>query len=286
VGFGSVASMADSWDAGRVWRQHWHKTSSPVTPSGGLFSDLSMAAGTPKYNAYVGAQLEFTPLVGASNAGINTGGTADKWITRWAAGGSGVGNTLLPATLFLLDYNGFYPLVDMDDTEYQTFDNTNYATRYASGMRCMVVTTTPQSAGSPIQVLLDYTDSKGVAATASFFVNAAVNVGQMNCFSSSNNTSGFTSPFVPLAPGTIDMQQLIGVQLLNSAGGFCSFVLVKPILEATVVDSITPYELEFPRNGPMPCVPSGAYLNHIACVYQAANNGSLVRGCISFVKET
>ena len=67
------SSLANSWDSNKVWRQHWHKTASPVTTGSGFWLDLSMAAGTPKFNPYVGDALAYTPLVGAGNNGINAG---------------------------------------------------------------------------------------------------------------------------------------------------------------------------------------------------------------------
>lgn len=285
MGFGNVASMADYWETGKVWRQNWHKLASPITSGSGFLMDLSMAAGTPKYNAYVGNQQEFTPMVGASNFGINAGAGGDKWIGRYNINGAGVANTSLPANVMLLDYVGFYPLVDMDNTDYQDLDNATYTSRYASGLRCMVVTTTPQIAVSPIRVLLDYIDSKGVAATASFFVAATPSTGCINCFSSAVAGVGSFSPFVPLGVGTIDMQRLVGVTMLGSAGGFCAFVLVRPVLECVVYDSITPSELEFPRNGPMPYVPTGAYLNHIFCPVSGGTVSGVTRGTIAFVKD-
>lgn len=284
--FNSIFDMADSWDAGRVWRQHWHKTASPLTTGSGYWMDLSMAAGTPKYNAYVGAQLEYTPMVGTSNFGINTGKGGDAYITRYTVGGGGVANTALPANMLLLDYAGFYPLVDMDNTDYQQLDNTYWTQgRWADGYRCMVVTTTPQTAASPIQVLLDYIDVDGKANTASFYVYNTPAAGCINTFSSVTGGVGNFAPFVPLGPGSKNIARLVGVTLMNSAGGFCAFVLVHPIIEAVVPDSVTPYELEFPRNGVPPFVPNGAYVNHILCPMSGGTASGITRGHIAFVRS-
>lgn len=286
MGFSNIAAMGNSWDAGRVWRQNWHKTASPINAGSGFWTDLSMSAGMPKYNAYVGDQYTFTPMVGSSNFGINAGAGGNKWVQRYNINGNGVANTTLPANVMLLDYVGFYPLVDMDNTDYQDLDNAPFTSRYTAGTRCMVVTTTPQTTATPVQVLMDYVDSRGVIGTASFFVALTPSTGCINTFSSAVPGVGSFAPFVPLDPMTIDIQQIIGVSMQGSAGGFCAFVLVKPILEAVVVDSITPYEIEFPRNGPMPYVPSGAYLNHIACPMSGGTVTGVLRGNINFVKDT
>jgi len=282
----SVADLANSWDSNRVWRQHWHKTASPVTTASGFWLDLSMAAGTPKFNPYVGDALTYTPMVGGSNNGINAGLGGDSFISRYNIGGGGVGSGIWPGNALLLDYCGFYPLVDMDSTDPQGFDNSTFASRYTSGTRLMVVTTIPQTAPSPTQVVLDYVGSNGVSTTVPFWINATPAAGHINCFSSATGvTSGFAAPFVPLGAGTTDVRQLTGVQVLNSSGGFCAFVLVRPILEAPVYDTITPYELEFPRNRVPPFVPAGAYLNHIVCPMANGTASGVTRGHIAFVRD-
>ena len=282
----SSSSLANSWDSNKVWRQHWHKTASPVTTGSGFWLDLSMAAGTPKYNPYVGDALAYTPLVGGSNNGINAGLGGDSYITRYNLGGGGQGNGIWPASALLLDYCGFYPLVDMDSTDPQQFDNTNFSSRYTSGTRLMVVTTIPQTAPSPTQVVLNYVGSNGVSTTVSFWINATPSAGHLNAFSSAASaTSGFAAPFVPLGVGTLDVRQLTDVQVLNSSGGFCAFVLVCPVLEAVVYDTITPYELEFPRNRVPPLVPSGAYLNHIVCPITNGTITGITRGHIVFARD-
>jgi hypothetical protein len=245
-----------------------------------------MAAGTPKYNPYVGDALAYTPLVGASNNGINAGLGGDSYIVRYALGGGGTGSGIWPGNAMLLDYCGFYPLVDMDSTDPQIFDNTNWTSRYTSGMRLMVVTTIPQTAPSPTQVSLQYVDSNGVSAAVNFWINAMNVAGSLNVFSSSvGSGSGFCCPFVPLAYGTLDVKQIISVQVANSSGGFCAFVLVKPIMEVTAYDTITTYEIDLPRNKVPPYVPNGAYLNHIVNPITNGTASGITRGHIVFARS-
>ena len=280
------SDLANSWDSNKVWRQHWHKTASPTASTSGFWVDLSMAAGTPKYNPYVGDALAFTPLVGASNNGINCGLGGDAYIVRYALGGGGVGSGIWPGNAMLLDYCGFYPLVDMDSTDPQVFDNAAWASRYESGMRLMVVTTIPQTAAAPTQVLLDYVGSNGVSTTVSFWINAMSVTGSLNAFSSATGAgAGFACPFVPLGVGTTDVKQLTSAQVLNSSGGFCAFVLVKPILESPIYDTITTYEMEMPRNRVPPYVPNGAYLNHIVGTIVNGTVNGITRGHIVFARD-
>ncbi len=282
----SVGDLAQSWDNNQVWRQHWHKTASPTVTGSGFWLDLSMSAGTPKYNPYVGNALEFTPLVGASNNGINCGLGGDSYILRYAIGGGGVGSGIWPGNALLLDYVGFYPLVDMDSTDVQIMDNTNYATRYTGGMRLMVVTTIPQTAPSPTEVRLTYEASNGTQAVTRFWINAMNVAGNINVFSSVTGAgSGFACPFVPLVFGTLDVQKVINIEVTGSSGGFCALVLVKPILEVPVYDTITTYELDLPRNRIPPFVPNGAYLNHIVCPITNGTVSGISRGHIVFARN-
>jgi hypothetical protein len=282
----SVGDLANSWDSNKVWRQHWHKTASPTINQSGFWMDLSMAAGTPKYNPYVGNALEFTPLVGGSNNGINAGLGGDSYIVRYNIAGGGTANGPWPGNAMLLDYVGFYPLVDMDATDVQVFDNTAYSSRYSSGLRVMCVTTIPQTAASATEVRLRYIGSNDVETFVKFWIGSTVSAGCINSYSSASVGNPAThAPFIPLGMGTLDVKQLVSVEVTGSSGGFCAFVLVRPILEAVAYDTITSSELEFPRNKVPPRVVSGAYLNHIVCPMVNGSTSGVTRGHVVFARE-
>ena len=287
MGFNSYPEMAAAWNAGQKHQQHIHKTATPLTTGAGYWADLSMAAGTPKYNAYVGNQYEFTPMVGASNFGINAGLPGyDKFLTRLNLGGSGVANSAFPGTVILCDYVGFYPLVDMDSTDYQEFDNTALVPRHTEGLRLMVVCTTPQNTGTPILGQIVYLDSSGVEHVAAFYVQAA-NVGMINNFSVVTAGVSGSNPFVKLDAGSHDIQRVLGVTMFNSAGGFASFVLVKPLVNFIVPDSITPHEFDMPIHHPPGVeVKDGAYLNMLYCPIGTGAATGIIRGCFSFVRSS
>ncbi len=336
MGFNTIAQMATAWDVGRVWRQSIHKTGTPLLPAVGYWADLSMAAGMPKYNAYVGGQQEFTPMVGTSNFGIYSGGGShsewsasttyasgaqvlvsatqdiyislqatnlnhavsesswwsyvgkgNKFISRMMFGGSGVANTAFPANMMLLDYVGFYPLIDLDNTDPQDFDNTQVPLRYTDGsLQVMVVCTTPQSALSPQQCLMTYINQDDETDVATFYVQAA-NIGQVNVTSA--NITGVTataSPFVPLGPRSSGVKRVTQIQMMNSAGGFAAFVLVKPLTQVHVPEIITPVELDLViHRQPVPEVLHGAYLNMIYSPCSAGTVSGIVRGQIDFIRS-
>lgn len=282
----SVGTFAASWDSNKVWRQHWHKIANPIANGAGFWCDLSMSAGTPKFNPYVGTQLEFTPLIGGSNNGINAGLGGDSYIVRYSLVGGTINSTSAwPGSGLLLDYVGFYPLVDMDNTDPQICNNTNYVSRYSNGLRLMVVTTIPQTTPTPTLVQVEYIGSNNVTTVVNFWINAISNAGCLNSFSSAAAaTSSFMSPFVPLGVGTIDVKQVNSVTVSDSSGGFCALVLVKPICEVPVVNNTTPYEIEFPRNKVPPFIPNQAYLNHIVCSTNGGTVPQQTRGHIVFAR--
>lgn len=285
MGFSSYSEMANAWNAGKNHQQHIHKTACPVLTGAGYWGDLSMAAGTPKYNAYVGNQYEFTPMIGGSNFGINTGMSGEKFVTRVSMGGSTTANSAFPASIIFADYVGFYPLVDMDSTDYQPFDNTASVPRYTSGLRLMVVCTTPQTAATPTLGTIVYQNSAGVECVARFYVRAC-GVGQINNFANGIAGTSGSSPFVTLGAGAMDCQKVLGVTMSNSAGGFAAFVLVKPLFEFNVLDSITPHEIDFPISKPPAIsVADGAYLNMIYCPILSGTASGVIRGCLSFVRS-
>ena len=149
----------------------------------------------------------------------------------------------------------------------------------------MVVCTTPQTAATPIQGTIVYQDSAGVEHAANFFAQLA-NVGAINNFSTNVAGVSGSNPFVTLGPGSFDVQRVLGVTMSNSAGGFCAFVLVKPLVEFIVPDVITPHEIDFPiRKPPATAVAEGAYLNMLYCPLSNGTASGSVRGCFSFVRS-
>ena len=285
MAFNTMTQAAQAWELGSLHRQPMHKTATPTLTGAGYWGDLSMAAGMPKYNAYVGNQYEFTPMLGTSNFGINTGGSGTKYLSRMMIGGSGVGNTMFPANIVLADYVGFWPLVDMDSTDYQEFITVEAIPRYSSGLRLMIVCTTPQNTATPIQGKLEYLNQDGIHNTANFYVQAA-NVGQINNYCTNIAGASGASPFVQLAPGDHSVTGVLGVTLFNSCGGFAAFVLVKPLASVHVPDSITPVELDFPiHRPPMPKLLDGAYFNIIYSPVSGGTVSGIVRGMFNFIRS-
>lgn len=239
-----------------------HKTSHADANTGDII-DLSMAAGIPKFNAYVGNQATFTPLSGAGNFGIYTGESEPgktKYLTHWWMQTMSANNI---GTYKILDYIGFYPLIDMDSTDEQVMDNTTPATRHLDGvgLRLMLVTTTPSTANADIAI--SYTNQAG---TPGQVVNFSVGISAFtgNIFTAQEPTfgAGKRAPYLPLANGDTGVRSVQSVTLAAAAGGFAALVLVKPLAHLNLLESPTVTELSMirERGRPIP-IADDAYLN-------------------------
>ena len=285
MGFSSVKEYAETRsDTGQTHMSFFFKTGSPVSPATGWWSDLSMSAGTPKYNAWLGAQGEGTPMYGIGNSGIYAGQNVEqlgqtKHINRTLLMTNSA--TFAPAIFLLLDYLYFYPLIDMDSTDLQELNNSAAVPRYSDGrgVMAMIVATVPQTANAVCT--MTYTNQAGVSGrTTTFNVRGPSNVGNLNC-SKSTSPNG-ANPFVPLAQGDYGIRSVDSVQMSGSAGGFVSVVLVQTICTTLIRERNTCVEQFFLKHKPsLPRVMDGAYLNFIFSCGVAAIS-SPIRGEIEF----
>jgi len=271
-------------DDGKNWTSWIHKTTSPVLGAAANWADLSVGAGIPRYNAYVGVQGEFTPMIGAGNFGLYTGPAPASGEDKLILDASLQCSTanMAPAYYMLLDYLGHYPLIDMDSTDAQSMDNASGLTRYTSGegVQMMAVCTVPQTAAATVTV--SYTNSAGVSGrTATFYANTA-NLGTINCAANATAGAGQRTPFVPLQDNDGGVRSVETITLNASAGGFISLVLVKPLLQAILRETGTVVEkTPLIHDARAPKVLSGACLNHIFKSGASAAS-SVVRGHVTF----
>ena len=286
MGFSSVKEYADTRsEDGTTWISFMYKTGSPPLPAAGWWADLSLSAGIPKYNAYVGTQGEGTPLVGAGNFGLYHGQNVEqlgmtKHLNRIMLGTNT--GTFSPAHFILLDYLFFYPLTDMDSLDLQEFDN-GVATipRYpdGKGVRCMLVSTVPQTSNASCTVL--YTNQDGVPGRSSTFnVLGPSNVGNIPV--AGGTIAGSINPFIPLAAGDYGMRSVQSLQLSGSAGGFCAVVLVQTLASFLIRETNTVTEHFFLKHKPsLPRIKDGAYLNFAFSSGVAAASAA-IRGELEF----
>lgn len=262
---------------GRHWQSFVHKTSAPIPGAAGQWGDLSMGAGTPKYNAYVGSQLEATQLVNAGNNSIYLGPTpasGQRRVLSRLGVQSTQGTQNVPLSLLLCDYLMFYPLIDGDNTDEQQMDNTATLPRYATGdgVRAFLVTTSPMTTNGT--AVISYTSSDGVAGrSVTVGVAASSNLGAIAHRTSSTVQASTSSPFLNLAGNDGGLRSVDAVTLPTPTGGFMALVLCRPLASILVREASTWTEkVSFlTRGGVCPTVYDGAFLNFI---FQTSGTGN------------
>lgn len=277
MSFDSYSNIGNAYESGKFHYQYVIKPSLANTVSNGFWQDLSVGSGTPKYNAYAGAQLASNQLIGEGNAGIYPGqfqSGSTKHLVRWQAD---IFSAVLPALLYLCDYTLFYPLVDGDDLDVQSLDNTILPTRYANGqgVRAIVVVAAPMANNATL--IMTYTNQDGVAGrTVTFSVLAGTNIGLMVACQGLSPSTNTIQPFVPLDTGDTGIQMIESIQMLSGSGGFLNFVLVKPLYDLQVLEASVSAERHFgPELTKLPEILPGAYLNILARTGVQATSWSL-----------
>ena len=281
MAFDGILPLAQAVEEnGRNWQSFFFKTG-PTLQS--RWVDGSVGAGIPIYNAYVGAQLEATPLVGAGNSGIYCGPTPaagqQKYLHAMQAMTTA---TSAPNYLLLADYLMFYPLIDGDNADQQDMTNAATLPRYTNGegVMAMVVVQVPMVTAGTMTV--SYTNSDGVAGRVTTFglVSTAV-IGALANTSNATNGAAASSPFIPLLSGDRGIRSIESVTVNGSPGGFYNVVLVHPIAHLQIREQNTAAEkVMVPNSGTCPQVQNGAYLQWII------NNGGAaaptLRGFLQF----
>ena len=283
AGFRNVRAVAASLeDDGRNWMGFIYKSSGPTGFGAGRWGDMSMGAGTPKYNAYVGSQATATALTGAGNDGIYLGPVPSDGGSKRLHQASLVSSvaTLAPSSWILQDYLMFYPLIDGDSTDQQDMINTTTLPRYADGegVKMMIVCTTPASADAAVTI--SYTNSDGVVGrTVTAFVSFTTVTGCIMSTGGNSSSTNARSPYLPLADGDRGFRSVEAVTLAGAVGGFFALVLVRPITTMVLPENLVACEtIELMQKARLPEIEPGAFLNFIYCPGGAASNAFPLQG--------
>lgn len=278
----NFADLGKAADSNMHW-QYVYKTTTPAPGTAGFFVDMNQTSGIPKYNAFAGSALTFTPLVGTGNAGVYTGTHETgktKRLIRWQVVNiNTAANTVPPDHVLLCDYLGFYPLIDCDDVDVQTMDNTVVLPRYATGegVRIAFIVTAPMASTAAITVT--YTNQAGVTGrSVTFNLIPGLNIGVCATGTGTAGAVGQVTPFLPLAGNDSGVRAIESVQLAASAGGFICAALVKPIASIMTYESGVPTEKEY-LTAP-PAILEGAYLNFL--IQRSGSNAGSLRSELLF----
>lgn len=254
---------------------------SGIASTQGHVVDFSMAAGNPRPNYYTGDALKAKAFT--SEYGIWHGGNVSpsvKIIRKFAVLANNAG--ISPAWFTICDYLLFYPLIDMDTTDEQTFTNLVTLPRYTTGegVQAMLVATNPYIGGASFYI--EYTNSDGVAGRMSRIMTTNVST-YIGTVVHSGVTASLGGTFINLAPGDKGIRSVQAISFLGFNGGLAALALVRPLANV-LVREITQYnEWDFlTMKGTTPVVQDGAFLGMIGAVNGNAA-AQLVQGFIEVI---
>lgn len=261
MGFRNLRAWSDTYENGQQHVCTFRKVPSQATTSD-MWADLSMAAGNPVPNYYASA-----PLVAATLDGFRGifHGDAKAPATKHV---HSVELTTPTAALVgpykLLDYVLYYPFVDLDNADYQTFDNTVPLPRFTTGdgVLAMLVAAAPTVGGGSFT--FDYISQAGVARTSPVIRCATGSTSIASLVTSLPGTAAAQGPLLPLADGDTGIRRVLGWQNLTLNGGLGTLVLVRPLWDYVIREANTPSALHHVVHcAGAPPVADGAYLNLI-----------------------
>ena len=266
AGFVNVKEIVDqAYTNGKNWYTAFRKVPALATTLG-IWADLSFAPGSPRPNYKIGNELEGTRFTGAYGIYHGSPVTTDgfKFLHKLMVGC--VSANVIPGTFILCDYLFFYPLIDLDSTDYQVFDNTvTSLPRYINGegVKAYLVATNPYVGGQVFQIT--YTNQSGVAGQTSEWVtaNTATNIATIL---NSGVGNPYRGPFIQLQSGDRGIRSVDGIQMFAPNGGLAALVLVRPLATVIASDVQCVSETDFLIDLPsLPKIYDGAYLNLLFC---------------------
>jgi hypothetical protein len=241
--------------------------------------DFSMAPGNPRANFYTGDALTATTLNTAYGVWHGGNVSPDTKILR-KIDFMVPPATISPMELYALDYLMFYPLIDMDSTDEQTFTNTVTIPRYTDGkgVRAFLVATNPYVGGA--QFSIKYTNQDGVSKTSRLqTTNTHTYIGTVV---HSGAVAGVSGTFINTPDGD-GIRSVESITFMAPNGGLAALVLCK-VLTVVTTNYVAPAKAEWDcliQKGELPVIKDGAYLNFIGQV-----NGSASAVVMSGLIET
>src|SRR5574343_131369 len=262
----SLRNLIDSaYTDGRHWYSTFRKVSGIATTAG-YWADLSMSAGNPVPNYYVGDERVATIPTTWYKKGIWTGGSVSpykKYLHKICILGTAA--AVAPAPFILCDYLLYYPLIDMDNMDEQTMDNTlNSLPRYTTGhgVQAFLVASNPYVGGQ--NFFIKYTNQDGVSDRISklTMTNTSTFIGTIvNSHTLGTNQYGC---FIQLQQPDTGIRSVQSITFLGPNGGLGVLVLVRPIATIMTRESTAWAEFDFIKDKPsLPRIYDNAYLNFL-----------------------
>lgn len=264
----SMDQLITAISAGKSVRYDGNKITGGAAYTAGRWYDMSALNGLPVANAWAGTALNWRACDestgnGTQIFGIPHGGNVSTDIKHllnmnaWRTAA-----TAVPATLMLVDMEGYYPGINMNVATAQTMVGTpTLRSPNGAGVRAGLVITA-SSGATAHNIALSYTNQAGTAGrTLPVTVAGTVSAITPHLTHSGVAANNY-GPFLPLASGDTGMRSVQTLTLsAASLAGTAALVLYRPLTQITISVSGLMTEKDLLNQIPsLPRIPDGACL--------------------------
>jgi hypothetical protein len=226
------------------------------------WSDFSMAAGNPPANFYASAPLVAERL-GRWDSLFHGDDKApsEQYLYRCALTSTSAN---MAGQYKLCDYLLYYPFVDMDSTDEQTFDNSKAILRYTTGDNVQVIAVSQAPTIGSGTFTFRYVNQDGVEKVSPLQYCGPSSAALGSIVTSQPASVAAIGPFLKLADNDTGVRRVISFTGVAANGGLCALVLVRPLMDFVLREAFTVCELELLSMRPgVVRVYDGAFLGFI-----------------------
>ncbi len=236
----SIDQLVTALTAGQGARYDFNKITGGSAYAAGRWYDGSMLGALPIANAWAGTALAWRTCDEATGNGTQIfgmphGGNVSPNkkhllnLNAWTTAATGV-----PATLMLVDLQGYWPGISNNTTSAQTLTGTP-TLRYANGAGCRLYWVQTAVAGATAQnIALSYTDQAGNTGNTLPVTVAMTASGIAGHISHSGTAANNYGPFLPLQGGDTGVQNVASVTMSAANTGTGALCLARPLAQITL----------------------------------------------------
>lgn len=237
----STDQLVAALTAGQSTRYEWNKITGAAAYTAGRWYETLSLAGLPVATAFPGTALTWVTCTeatgdGTSAFGIPHGGNVSTLLKHllnmnaWTTAATGV-----PATLMLVDVQGYYPGINMNLATAQTLLGTP-TLRYANGAGLRMFLAARATTGATAHnIAYSYTNQAAVAGRVNPVTVAATASAIVPHIVHSGTAANNYGPFLPMASGDTGIQSVQSVTISAASGaGTAALVVCRPLAQITL----------------------------------------------------
>ena len=284
----SLDNLIATLAAGQSTRYDWNKITGAAAYTAGRWYEMLSLAGSPVGTTFPGTALTWQTCTKAAGDGTNIfgiphGGDEAPLIKHilnmaaWTTAATGV-----PATLMLVDVQGYYPGINMNVNTAQTLLGVS-SLRYTNGEGIRAFLCARATTGATAHnIAYNYDNQAGVAKANPFTVAATASAIVPHILHSGVAANNY-GPFLPLASGDTGIRDFNTIQLSAASGtaSTAALVLAKPLTTITlgVASLMTEQDL-------LNQIPSLPQIKDGACLGFLLGAGAAVAASTTFAGHT